>query len=52
MTDEPWTHLCRELIRDAAPNWIRETPKGQPCSECGKTEEDFRTIEVNDGFGI
>lgn len=35
-----WKHMCIELIRDAAPNWIRETPKGEPCSECGKTEDD------------
>jgi hypothetical protein len=35
-----WIHLCLGLVRDAAPNWIMETPKGETCDECGKTESD------------
>jgi len=35
---ETWRHMCVELIRDAAPNWIMDTPKGESCSECGLVE--------------
>lgn len=42
LRQESWKHMCLELIRDAAPSWIRETPKGEPCSECGKTEEEIK----------
>jgi hypothetical protein len=40
-----WQHMCAELIRDAAPNWMRATPVGEPCSECGKTEDEARGDE-------
>lgn len=37
---ETWRHWCITLVRDAAPSWYWEQRKGEPCDQCGITEQE------------